>query len=113
MSRHLNRTNAVCGVGSRRRLDTLVLMRDPGRQAVAVISVHASPMSELGQGENAGMNLAIRRGCEGLSQRAIPTDAFARREDELPRDDEPIAPMSRLGRLPVGPARPIPKADVL
>src|SRR6202140_1716578 len=113
MSRHLNRTNAGCGVGSVRPLDTLVRMRDPGRKAVAVISVHASPMSELGQGENGGMNLAIRRVCEGLSERGIPTDVFVRREDEFSSDEELIAPMSRLVRLPVGPARAIPKAEVL
>ena len=70
-------------------------------------------MSELGQGENGGMNLAIRRVCEGLSQRGIPTDVFVRRDDEISPDEELIAPMSRLVRLPVGPARPIPKADVL
>src|ERR1700694_3008252 len=113
MSRRLNRTNAECGVGSGGRLDTLVHMRDQGRQAVAVISVHASPVSELGQGENGGMNLAIRRVCEGLSERGIPTDVFVRREDALSPDEELIAPMSRLVRLRVGPAEAIPKADVL
>ena len=88
-------------------------MREQGRQAVAVISVHASPVSELGQGENGGMNLAIRRVCEGLSERGIPTDVFVRREDALSPDEELIAPMSRLVRLRVGPADAIPKADVL
>src|ERR1700686_5189988 len=113
MSRHLNRTNAGCGVGSVGSLDTLVRMRDPGRKAVAVISVHASPMSELGQGENGGMNLAIRRVCEGLSERGIPTDVLVRREDEFSSDEELIAPMSRLVRLPVGPARGLPSVALL
>ncbi len=87
-------------------------MREPGRQAVAVISVHASPLSELGRGENGGMNLAIRRVCEGLSERGIPTDVFVRRDDPRAPAEELIAPGSRLVRLPVGPPSPLPKAEV-
>ncbi|MBV9101521.1 MAG: glycosyltransferase [Candidatus Dormibacteraeota bacterium] len=87
-------------------------MPDPGRQAVAVISVHASPLSELGRGENGGMNLAIRRVCEGLAERGVPTDVFVRRDDRSAPDEQLIAPGSRLVRLPVGPPAPIPKAEV-
>lgn len=87
-------------------------MRDMSRQAVAVISVHASPLSELGRGENGGMNLAIRRVCEGLAERGVPTDVFTRRDDEHSPDEELIAPGSRLIRVPVGPPRPLPKSEV-
>ena len=81
---------------------TLEAMLQAGPQAVAVISVHASPLSDLGSGENGGMNLAIRRLCEGLSLRGVPTDVFVRRDGPGP-DEELIAPLSRLVRLPVGP----------
>ncbi len=89
---------------------TLEAMRQ-GSRAVAVISVHASPLSDLGSGENGGMNLAIRRLCEGLSLRGVPTDVFVRRDGPGP-DEELIAPLSRLVRLPVGPSEPIRKEDV-
>jgi len=81
-------------------------------EAVAVISVHVSPLSQLGRGENGGMNLAIRRLCEGLADRGVPTDVFTRRDDSRSPDEELIAPMSRLVRLRAGPARPMPKAEV-
>ena len=90
---------------------TLEAMRQAGSRAVAVISVHASPLSDLGSGENGGMNLAIRRLCEGLSLRGVPTDVFVRRDGPGP-DEELIAPLSRLVRLPVGPPAPLRKEDV-
>jgi len=90
---------------------TLEPMPDAGSHAVAIISVHASPLSDLGSGENGGMNLAIRRLCEGLSLRGVPTDVFVRRDGAGP-DEQLIAPLSRLIRLPVGPARVLPKEDV-
>ena len=79
---------------------------------MAVVSVHASPLSPLGQGENGGMNLAVRRICEGLADRGQPTDVFVRRDDRSSPDEELIAPMSRLVRLPVGPPSPLPKDDL-
>ncbi len=87
---------------------TLEPMPEPGPHAVAIISVHASPLSDLGSGENGGMNLAIRRLCEGLSLRGVPTDVFVRRDGPGP-DEQLIAPLSRLVRLPVGPARVLPQ----
>jgi D-inositol-3-phosphate glycosyltransferase len=86
-------------------------MPQTGARAVAVISVHASPLSDLGSGENGGMNLAIRRLCEGLSLRGVPTDVFVRRDGPGP-DEELIAPLSRLVRLPVGPPQSLRKEEV-
>jgi D-inositol-3-phosphate glycosyltransferase len=87
----------------------------PGRsrRALAVVSVHASPLSPLGQGENGGMNLSIRRLCEGLAERGIPSDVFIRRDDRLAPAEELIASGSRLVRLPAGPAEPIGKEQIL
>ena len=80
---------------------------------VAVISMHASPLSALGRGENGGGNLSVRRLCEGLAESGIPTDVFVRRDDPLAPSEEMIAPMSRLVRLPVGPPRALPKGDLV
>ena len=80
---------------------------------IAVISMHASPLGALGRGENGGGNLSVRRLCEGLAESGIPTDVFVRRDDPLAPAEEMIAPMSRLVRLPVGPARLLPKQDLV
>lgn len=83
------------------------------RRALAVVSVHASPLSPLGAGENGGMNLSIRRLCEGMAGRGIPSDVFIRRDDPGAPAEELIASGSRLIRLAAGPARPLPKEAVL
>src|SRR5258708_11078025 len=84
-----------------------------GRRALAVVSVHASPLGPLGQGENGGMNLSIRRLCEGLAARGVPSDVFVRRDDPRAPAEELICSGSRLVRLPVGPPEPLPKEAVL
>lgn len=77
--------------------------------AVAVLSLHASPVGALGRGENGGGNLAIRRLCEGLARAGVATDVFVRRDDpELPAE-ELIAPSSRLVRIAAGPPLSLPK----
>src|ERR1700737_3966307 len=82
------------------------------RGPVAVISMHASPLGALGRGENGGGNLAIRRLCEGLAEAGIPTDVFVRRDDFAAPTEQMIAPLSRLVRLPVGPAHALPKQEL-
>jgi D-inositol-3-phosphate glycosyltransferase len=84
-----------------------------GRRALAVVSVHASPLGPLGQGENGGMNLSIRRLCEGLAERGVPSDVFVRRDDPRAPAEELICSGSRLVRLPAGPPEPLPKEAVL
>ncbi|HET9051882.1 MAG TPA: glycosyltransferase [Candidatus Dormibacteraeota bacterium] len=81
--------------------------------AIAVVSVHASPVGRLGHGENGGMNLAILRLCQELSVQGVPTDVFVRREDPAEPAERLLAPGSRLVLLEAGPARPLPKADLL
>lgn len=75
--------------------------------------MHASPLSPLGSGENGGMNLSIRRLCEGLAERGIPSDVFIRRDDPHTPAEELIASGSRLIRLPAGPTEPLAKDAVL
>jgi D-inositol-3-phosphate glycosyltransferase len=84
-----------------------------GRRALAVISVHASPLGPLGRGENGGMNHVILRLCQALAARGVPSDVFVRREDHDSPAEELLAPLSRLVRLPAGPPVPLPKNDVL
>lgn len=87
--------------------------RGSARRALAVVSVHASPLGPLGQGENGGMNLSIRRLCEGLAERGVPSDVFIRRDDADAPAEELICSGSRVVRLDAGPARPLAKEEVL
>lgn len=83
------------------------------RRALAVISVHASPLGRLGRGENGGMNQVVRRLCAGLAALGVPSDVFVRRDDRTSPAEELIAPGSRLVRIVAGPERPLPKDDLL
>ncbi|HEV3124425.1 MAG TPA: glycosyltransferase [Candidatus Dormibacteraeota bacterium] len=82
-------------------------------RALAVLSVHASPLGELGRGENGGMNHVIHRLCAGLAARGIPSDVFVRRDDPHSPAEEMLAPGSRLVRLNAGPSEPLPKSEIL
>lgn len=83
------------------------------RRALAVLSVHASPLGQLGRGENGGMNHVIHRLCASLAERGIPSDVFVRRDDQHSPAEEMLAPGSRLVRLDAGPPHAVPKAEVL
>jgi D-inositol-3-phosphate glycosyltransferase len=83
------------------------------RRALAVLSVHTSPLGDLGRGENGGMNLVVRRLCAELAARGVPSDVFTRRDDPGAPAEELIASGSRLIRIPAGPPRPLPKHQVL
>jgi D-inositol-3-phosphate glycosyltransferase len=87
-------------------------MIESSGRAIAVVSVHASPLSELGRGDNGGMNIGVRRLCEGLAERGVPTDVFVRRDDPRLPAERLIAPGSRLVLLDVGPPHPIPKQEL-
>ena len=96
-----------------RSLDTAADGPGGAPRALAVLSVHASPLGRLGHGENGGMSRVVRRLCEGLAAAGIPSDVFVRRDDPTSPAEELIAPGSRLVRLPAGPAQPLPKRGVL
>lgn len=87
----------------------------PGRPgaAVAVVSVHASPLGSLGRGENGGMNLAVLRLCQELSARGVPSDVFVRRDDPHAPSEQLLAPGSRMVLLDAGPPKPMPKTELL
>lgn len=56
------------------------------------------------------MNLGVRRLCEGLAGRGIPSDVFTRRDSvDMPRE-QMIAQGSRLVALDIGPPGPLPKS---
>ena len=80
---------------------------------IAVISMHADPLAPLGAGQNGGMNLAIRRLVEALGRRGVTCDVFTRRADAEVPHQEMLGELSRVIRLPVGPAQVLPPAETV
>lgn len=79
---------------------------------VAVISLHASPLSQPGEGDSGGMNVFIRSVWQRLADRHIEADAFTRRERPAVPEVAPMAPGVRLIRVDAGPPLRVPKESL-
>src|ERR1700686_4514563 len=82
----------------------------PDLKPLAIVSLHASPVADLGAGENGGMNVYVRAVCEELSRRGIATEGFTRRWSAQGPDRIRLADKSWVTRLAVGPAEDIEKS---
>ncbi len=78
---------------------------------VAILSVHTSPIAELGGHENGGMNVYVRETCRELARRGIATDIFTRRTHPDQPQALSLAPRSRLIHVTAGPPAPLEKGD--
>ncbi|MDQ6710069.1 MAG: glycosyltransferase [Candidatus Dormibacteraeota bacterium] len=76
---------------------------------LAIVSMHASPIADLGSGENGGMNVYIRAVCEELGRRGIPTEVFTRRASTEGPDRVRLAPNSWVTQIKAGPATGVGK----
>src|SRR6202035_1298956 len=77
---------------------------------LAIVSLHASPVAALGAGENGGMNVYVRAGCEELSRRGVASEVFRRRSTDQGPDRTRLAERSWVTRRAVGPPEDIEKA---
>ncbi len=80
-----------------------------GEDAVAFLSLHASPLARLGKRENGGLSVYVRGVCEELGARGIHTDVFVRRTDPDQPEEQVMGPRSRIIAVSAGPSRPLPK----
>lgn len=81
----------------------------PAGDAVAFLSLHASPLARLGQRENGGLNVYVRSVCEELGARGVHTDVFVRRTDPDEPREQAMGPRSRVVAVDAGPARRLSK----
>ncbi|HEY8677823.1 MAG TPA: glycosyltransferase [Candidatus Dormibacteraeota bacterium] len=79
---------------------------------LAIVSMHASPIADLGAGENGGMNVYIRAVCEELGRRGIPTEVFTRRSTPDGPGRIRLAETSWVTRLAVGPPANVDKSQL-
>lgn len=76
---------------------------------VAMVSYHTSPLASLGSSAAGGMNVYVRRLCEGLADRGHEVSVFTRQDSvEQPRELE-FTPGARLVAVRAGPTRPLSK----
>lgn len=84
----------------------------PGRQPIAVISVHGDPAADVGKEEARGQNAYVRQVGEALAKLGWQVDMFTRKTNP---DDPPIvqhSPYCRTIHLVAGPQAFIPRDEV-
>ncbi len=80
---------------------------------VAMLSLHTSPLAQLGGRDTGGMNVYVREVAAELGDLGIAVDVFTRRSDrDTPRVEE-FAPGARLIQIDAGPPRRIEKEEMI
>lgn len=80
---------------------------------VATISVHACPLAPPGAWETGGMNVYIRELSRHLSDQGVEVDVFTRLQGPEVGMVVPFAEHARVIHVPAGPARYLPKEQVV
>ena len=81
-------------------------------QRVAMVSMHTSPLATPGVGDAGGLNVYVAEVARRLGERGFKVDVFTRAEEAGPEVVE-LNEHARVVRLPVGPAEPVAKEDLL
>lgn len=80
---------------------------------VAMVSEHASPLATIGGTDAGGQNVLVAGLARALAQQGVQVTVYTRRDaPELP-DQVDFAPGVRVVHVPAGPARAIPKDELL
>jgi D-inositol-3-phosphate glycosyltransferase len=80
---------------------------------VAMLSVHTSPLAQPGAGDGGGMNVYVRSLASNLARAGVRCDVLTRAEHA---EQQPVVQVERGFRvvhLPVGPAAPVPRHDLV
>jgi D-inositol-3-phosphate glycosyltransferase len=80
---------------------------------IGLISEHASPLGMLGGVDSGGQNVYVGQVARHLAERGHQVDVFTRRDEDLLSDIVAWAPAVRVVHLPAGPARFVPKEELL
>ncbi len=80
---------------------------------VATISVHACPLAPPGAWETGGMNVYIRELSRQLSDLGVNVDVYTRLQGPEVQMVSPFAERARVVHIPAGPARYLPKEQVV
>jgi D-inositol-3-phosphate glycosyltransferase len=80
---------------------------------IAMISEHASPLAALGGVDSGGQNVYVAQVASELGRRGHRVEIFTRRDDPELANEIECAPNVRLVHVDAGPARPVPKEEML
>lgn len=79
---------------------------------VAMVSYHTSPLASLGSSAAGGMNVYVRRLCEGLAERGHEVTIFTRQDSvDVPKELE-FTPGARVMTVRAGPSRALSKIQL-
>ncbi|GAA2424301.1 glycosyltransferase [Streptomyces macrosporus] len=80
---------------------------------IAMVSEHASPLAALGGPDAGGQNVYVAHLSKALARRGHLVTVYTRRDAPEPPDRVPFGPGVTVEHVPAGPARPVPKDDLL
>src|SRR5262249_42736 len=83
------------------------------RLRVAMVSEHASPLAMLGGVDAGGQNTHVAELATALAQRGHEVRVYTRRDDAGLPEVVPLGDGVYVEHVPVGPAEPVPKDDLL
>ena len=82
-------------------------------RALAVLSLHTSPLAQPGTGDGGGMNVYVRELASALARAGVSCDVYTR----AARADQPavvrVEPGLRVHHVPAGPPGPVAKEDLV
>lgn len=80
---------------------------------IAMLSLHTSPLADLGRTRDAGgMNVYVRELSRELGRGGMSVDIFTRRSDPTLPLIQPLGDQVRLIAIPAGPAIPLPPGEL-
>ncbi len=80
---------------------------------IALISEHASPLAALGGVDAGGQNQHVAELSSVLAEDGHEVRVYTRRDDPAQPDEVPVRPGVTVEHVPAGPARPVPKDELL
>jgi D-inositol-3-phosphate glycosyltransferase len=80
---------------------------------IALISEHASPLATIGGVDAGGQNIYVAQVARSLAHAGHEVDVFTRRDDEHLADVVPLSDGVQLRHVTAGPARFVPKEQLL
>ncbi len=80
---------------------------------IAMISLHTSPLAQLGGRDTGGMNVYVREVAAELGELGIAIDVFTRRDAEDTPEVQEFAPRARLIQIDAGPPHRIEKEEMI
>jgi glycosyltransferase involved in cell wall biosynthesis len=80
---------------------------------IAIVSEHASPLAELGGVDSGGQNVYVGQVARHLAAKGYKVDVFTRRDNPVLPRETPWEEGVRVIHVPAGPARHLPKEELL